>query len=329
MSSRIRYEQIKEALAKRVLRDQVVPAGMIRLLSYEKGIYVGKIGNEQMVFADWAADQYLQHIGFAPTRVFHKGMRIAPEETLALVDRFRDYSRDKQLLVRIEYREKPIIRAVASHRFTTLDDHELLEVVEEALSPYEWSPGWCWRSGTISYYTFILEGISEEVRPGDAIKAGIRVVNSETGHHSLDLRGYLFRLICSNGAVAPAEVVGRFRKYHVGLKTEEMKKLLYDQLTKMIEKLDQYFVLVRKATEIEIPDVEEAFEELRQRYRLSKKLLGKVIEAYKIEPGNTLYHIANAFTYVATHDQEISNNTKVLLEEIGGNLLVRARPIVR
>jgi len=62
------------------------------------------------------------------------------------------------------------------------------------------------------YLQFVFPRLHAEIKKGDVIQAGITITNSEVGLGAVDVRSFLMRLVCMNGAIAESLL----RKYHLG-----------------------------------------------------------------------------------------------------------------
>ena len=108
-------------------------------------------------------------------------------------------------------------RAFLSDRYRPIDHLFVLKPFMEALEDYGKSGGAIEiKSNVLSdsrmYIQVIFPKISGEVVNGDVVSAGITLVNSEVGLGAFDVRSFLWRQWCSNGAVAKSYL----RKYHTG-----------------------------------------------------------------------------------------------------------------
>jgi hypothetical protein len=90
---------------------------------------------------------------------------------------------------------------VVSGRYAPVADLDLLDILVRAIRGTEFHVSDFQCETHLSRFTFLDRRALTEVRPGDTIAGGFTVINSETGLSSLKLRGFLYRLICSNGAV--------------------------------------------------------------------------------------------------------------------------------
>lgn len=106
-------------------------------------------------------------------------------------------------------------RAFLSDRYRRLDNAELAEAVLPVL--LEGQAGVeivsCEVTETRLYLKYVTSRLTGEVRPGDVVRAGGMVTNSEVGSGSLKVQPFVERLVCTNGMVVPD--MGQ-KRYHVG-----------------------------------------------------------------------------------------------------------------
>lgn len=105
-------------------------------------------------------------------------------------------------------------RAFLSSGYRPLDNLDLSRASFEALSGIE---GIEVKSSEITesrvYFQIITTAISFEVKVGDVVQAGIVISNSEVGMGSVKVEPMIYRLVCSNGMIAPDRSLNR---YHIG-----------------------------------------------------------------------------------------------------------------
>ena len=110
-------------------------------------------------------------------------------------------------------------RAFLSRRYRRLDHFDLLHAVMPVLSELKDDRGKgldvisCDVTETKLYLKCVFPRIEAEVKKGDPVQSGIVISNSEIGQGALTVTPLIYRLICSNGMIAPDH--GQ-RKYHVG-----------------------------------------------------------------------------------------------------------------
>lgn len=108
-------------------------------------------------------------------------------------------------------------RAFLSESYRPLDNHDLADVAINTLVKKQAGVEVVSTEVTESrlYIKAVTPRITGEVRPGDVLQAGIVITNSEVGMGALKIEQMIFRLICSNGAIAG----DTFRRAHIGRKS--------------------------------------------------------------------------------------------------------------
>jgi hypothetical protein len=103
-------------------------------------------------------------------------------------------------------------RAILSDSYRPLDNYDLANAVLPRLLDL----GCRVVSSEITESRFYLKAVTDrlqgDVKPGDAIQAGLVVSNSEVGQGSLRIESLDFRLVCTNGMIRETAV----RKAHLG-----------------------------------------------------------------------------------------------------------------
>ncbi len=154
------------------------------------------------------------------------------------------------------------------------------------------------------------------VKPGDLVGIGTSVVNSETGFRALTVGWYLFRLVCSNGAIAPLSLYSN-RIYHQ--KTDDFDSQLdtaLNQLNRATADSGEIFRLLTDAISKPLPprrDVE----------RMLVPLLGfadtrNLIDPSYVKKTDRLYDLFNAVTWNAKRQPP---SIQLAMEEYAGNML--------
>ena len=160
----------------------------------------------------------------------------------------------------------------------------------------------------------------------DEFEHGFSASNSEVGLYSLDLSSFLYRLICTNGAVAKDSIFS-INQRHYGrnaqINIQDRFNLLKESSAKLFDKLGSL-----KDSPIENADndfFESFFKELRKKnksFYASKELREKVTNNYNIESQlteNNYYTLFNAITRTARDEQNVDK--KFELESLAGTFL--------
>lgn len=231
-------------------------------------------------------------------------------------------------------------RAFLSNRYRRLDHAELAEAVLPVLLEAEASIeiASCEVTETRLYLKYVTSRVMGEVRPGDVVRAGGVVSNSETGSGSLSVQPYIERLVCANGMVVPD--LGQ-KRYHVGRHIEGDSEAfaLYSERT--IEADDRALWLkvqdtvratlnadgftrilnrLKEATTQKIEgDPTKAVEVLANKLTLSEKEQGSVLRHLIRSADLTAYGCVQAVTETSKEAESYDRATE--LEAAGGAVL--------
>ena len=163
----------------------------------------------------------------------------------------------------------------------------------------------------------ILDPKDYLVSPGDALNKGISVRNSEVGLARVEVSGFIYRQVCLNGMIM-AEPSQRWSKRHIGngsisTETQSAIERLKDAPNTAIEG----FTALHG---VHVADMPGLFERVAGRYTFTDAQSTAVTEAFKVEPGETLYHAVNAVTRGA-NSESLSLEHRHYLQECGGQML--------
>lgn len=230
-------------------------------------------------------------------------------------------------------------RAFLSNRYRRLDNYELMEAVLPVLAEIpQLEIKSCEVTDTRLYLKAVTPRIEAELRPGDAVNAGIVISNSEVGLGAFKVEPLVFRLVCENGMIAADYSM---QKYHVGRKiaAEEAAAELFSDETLMAD--DRAFWLkardivkgvlaektfwmivngMREAAAYKIQgDPHKAVQELSNRFRLTQEDTGGIMR-HLIEGGDlSKLGLANAVTRYSQDEKDYDRATE--LERLGGKVI--------
>ncbi len=211
-----------------------------------------------------------------------------------------------------------VARAILSDRYAEFDDHELLRIMVESISDKETSvvrshidP---WGS---SKFWITWDTKTTELRVGDTVKAGIQVTNSETGKHSVDIRGMTYRLWCLNGATTP-NVVSQSRIYHSGNKNR-MKGLIKSTIEGALEDSGKLVTAYQKALDIEIKSASDMLDIMIERSVINAKEKDIIEENIEDRDRNNLFGISQAITRTA-QDRNFEREGQLI--ELGAHMVL-------
>src|SRR5688572_7511380 len=222
------------------------------------------------------------------------------------------------------------IRALLSDSYRRLDNYDLAQSVLPMLQESGASIESCEITDKKIYIKAITHKVQGEVKKGDVVSAGIIVSNSEVGHGSLSVKPLIYRLVCSNGAIADKYAM---KKYHAGRKNE-MEQIQFSNDTLNAE--DKAFWLkvrdlvkfslsevtfqkivaeMTESTEVKIEEPAKAIEMAAKKYTFTETEKGDVLK-HLIEGGDlTSWGLGNAVTRMAQDVDSYDRSTE--LESIG------------
>lgn len=230
-------------------------------------------------------------------------------------------------------------RAILSDRFRRLDHDRLVETVLPLVAEQQidMQASSFSLSAERLYMKLVLPRTEAEVRKGDIVQSGIIISNSEVGLGTLQITPMLYRLVCTNGMVAP-ESVAKVQKTHRGARHAVLGELLSEEtldtqdrafwmevgdLTHATLDKKHFLMLVdrmRQATEHDLEgDPAHAIDILRKQHALSESE-GEGILVHLLRGGDlTQYGLLNAVTRFAQDVDDYHRSTE--LETLGGQIL--------
>ena len=173
---------------------------------------------------------------------------------------------------------------------------------------------------------------------GDVVQGGITITNSEVGNGSLMIKPFIYRLVCTNGMVAP-QYFNQFYAKHVG-------KIIIDptqdeQWKVTIEKMQAQLELVAKPEVFEenLQKLQQATKErmnsrqivqLAKRQGITDSERAGIFERLDHYVGDEFtvskYELSNAVTNMA-NDEEMSDQRARFFQELGGLIVFTNNPM--
>lgn len=214
-----------------------------------------------------------------------------------------------------------VINAIAP----TLQQHDDLEINSKSLSD------------TRMYLQVTFPRIEREVVPGDVVRAGITISNSEVGAGAVNVETLIWRLVCRNGMIGQSLL----RSKHVGSKIDfddesaysvfaedtmeaELRSLqlrLRDVVAAALTEsaFEAEVLKLRNAADDAIREPEQTIENVTQRYGLPEMAKTPLLVNMAEERNMSRYGLANAITNWAQslEDRDAQYET----ERIGAKLI--------
>jgi hypothetical protein len=216
------------------------------------------------------------------------------------------------------------LRAVFTERYRPMDNMEILsQLIQQGFDPC--SKVQCSFDDNMFLLKIPEYAKTFGVNPGygnlDEIVPGIAFANSEVGLLAFSIEAFFYRLVCTNGLISKtASTVSRFK--HISNKGLVN---FSDTLTLVIDESilnQEQFMLSRNSL---IDDPVSSIDSFSKRFGLSQKESEIVKLSFEREPGNTLFHIINAFTASAKTDG-LSTAEVYKFEKTGGQVLSLVKP---
>jgi hypothetical protein len=139
-----------------------------------------------------------------------------------------------------------------------------------------------------------FRGANPDSEVGDVVRAGVSLVNSLVNDTHLEVEPFVFRLVCTNGMVAP-DPTGRDRiRYLGGEKSGAPTEWLSTAIDQIGATFEPLFRELDRAAQTPVENVEQALSaELRHVPGYMRDAVG---EAYEEEPTPTAWGVVNALT---------------------------------
>ena len=252
-------------------------------------------------------------------------------------------TKSKELMVRTIERDSDelpnVARAVCSNRYKRIDNdvvanHSLNKLMDLGLDIKYVN----YDRDTLNI-TAVNQKLEGEVYKGDVVQSGITITNSEIGSGSLIIQPFIYRLVCTNGMVAP-RYLNRFYSRHVG-------KIVIDP-----SQDDQYITIIDKMQkQIDLVNSEDVWTEsfqgllnsrkqkinshqivqLAKRHGVTESERADIFARLNQYVGDTFttskYELANAVTNMG-NDEDRSEQRARFFQELGGLIVFAHNPMV-
>lgn len=278
------------------------------------------------------------HLGI-PKRYYAKMLQEAPDLLCTNLNHWLHQHQTNQRMVRTL---DGAVRGFLSNSYRPLDHfdfaeaafreiHEIGKITVESSAITD----------TRMYIKAVSHRMKGEVRKGDIVKWGIALSNSEVGAGKLRIDPLVYRLVCTNGAVA-REHVGTYSRRHVGskvLSNLDVSQLLSDEareadnkafwlatrdIIKGIFDWDTFQTVLETwraaATREIVVDVPKVVEVTLKHHKLPDTMHGSILDHLIRDGDLSQYGLGNALT---RYSQDLeSYETATQLEEIGAEVMM-------
>ena len=198
--------------------DMIVPASEIRL---KDGLLAIK-GESSEIRPGLTFHRQLAAAMGIPGRYYGRMMQETPDLLERNVNTWLEMDDNSYMLRLFALNGWMYGRAFLSDRYKRIDNLEVARYVleqTEGLRDDDASEFWITEENSRIYMNIVSKDMEAQVVPGDFVRAGIMVSNSEVGNGAVTMAKLLFRLVCSNGMTIP-EVDMIRRRRHIGGRVE-------------------------------------------------------------------------------------------------------------
>lgn len=252
-------------------------------------------------------------------------------------------TKSKELMVRTIERKSDelpnIARAVCSNRYKRIDNdvvvtHSLNKLMDLGLDIKYIN----YDRDTLNV-TAVNPKVEGEVSEGDVVQSGVTITNSEIGSGSLIIQPFIYRLVCTNGMVAP-RYLNRFYSKHVGKiiidpSQDDQYITIIDKMQKQIDLVNdnevwkESFQKLKDSTKQTINS--HQIVELAKKQGVTESERAQIFERLNHYVGDTFtttkYDLANAITNLG-NDEEKSDQRSRFFQELGGLIVFAHNPMV-
>ena len=205
------------------------------------------------------------------------------------------------------------VRAIFTPKYIPVDNFEILERLD-SLGYRADTKVQCYLDDEFMSLS-IPDGNKTFSLNGNKITPGISISNSEVGLSSLRISAFFLRLVCTNGLIIQDKVSASFR--HVSRKILSEFPSTFEKVAMKLGHQREKWEISTKST---VDDPFHTIDNFNKRFQLRKSEQEAVEWGWTLEPGETMFHIVNAYTRGAQFDG-LSAESRYRLQKAGGDIL--------
>jgi hypothetical protein len=321
------YDQILDQVTRRAdltLPDSVLPLSQLRATD-DGFIEVPGVGMTSLT--PWARRLLAGILGIRWDRWFSSELTVPADRAAEINLRFRRSSdslkiRTRRWAAHEEAKGDAVLRAFVSPTYAPIDDLHVFETLKSVFG------------GRVQELSFVRLDVTDEssqyaavnrehvdlgIAKPDHHRNGILIANSETGSRSLTLLVWIWRLVCTNGLVAPESSV--FRMVHRRQKDGVMQAKLAMAVRLLPEYWNRTEKALRNARQDPVEDPHAALEVLVTAHPQLRPISESVYDAYEQDPEPTRFGLIQAVTRAA---QALRPEDRLTVEEFAGRIAAQA-----
>ena len=170
----------------------------------------------------------------------------------------------------------------------------------------------------------LLSPKPDEVSAGDFVQVGLEIDFPDRRNSSLDLNGYLYRLICTNGAISP--FASNLRRKLKGDNSVTVTNFLNSFSHVFTQAASTAFSALDHLKQLQditfTGDISKIIKSAMKEYNIPKKYFDLLLGAYNAEPMPNQYGLLNAFSRAANSDKLSIDESRRLQTAAGRGLLM-------
>lgn len=200
-----------------------------------------------------------------------------------------------EALFRIQ--DENIARALMTDLYQPVDNLDLLTLIEPYLG--DGKVRWHFDDQLTFHMSVSFPNYAEEIKTGDVIERGVHISNSEVGLRSITVAGYIYRLICRNGAIGTGGG-DSYRFRHVGSADR-----LHEKVQAAIEsaklEVERVVAQFKNALTVKIDEPFKLIENVARDRNLSQEELKAILNSFMeaTEDKDNLYGVTQAISNAA------------------------------
>ena len=314
---------------ERIKKDHLVESHQLSVVTRDNSTYLNVPGrnSESYVLNDTARAQLATRLEI-PYRYAEKLRMEEPRLLDQNLNTLFRRSNEKRLIRTLG----DSCRAVLSPNYRILDHYAFLGTVLPMMAQLPDSKlNEAYLTDTHLHLSLVFQSAQGYVKPGDPVRYGVMLANSEVGMGSLSVWSFIHRLVCSNGLVVTEADGPGVRRVHLGKRMDDLTKLPSDRevwleygdvvrTTADNKRLPQILHRLQIAAQTPVMDApEEVVEKLVKKFQLTKDEGERVLNQYIAGNDLSTWGLINATTEAAKEADTIQR--RVEMQTIGGRLL--------
>lgn len=310
--------------AELALPDLVLPISRLRATD---GGFIEVPGVGATSLTKWSRHQLAGLLGIRWDRWFSEDLVVPADRAAEINLRFSRSSESLKVRTRRwaadeEAKGEAVLRAFVSPTYAPIDDLCVFEAMASVLGERLQEIRFVRLDVTdesSQYAAVSLEEIDFGLAKPDRHRNGFLIANSETGSRSLTLLVWIWRMVCTNGLVAPMSRI--FRMVH----RRRKDGLIEERLSRAIQLLPEHWrhteTTLRSARQHAVADPRATLEALVTNHPQLRPIGESVRAAYEQEPEPNRFGIVQAITRAA---QGLRPEDRLAVEELAGLLAARS-----